>query len=101
MLSGMDQGMTDLERAFQLARSGRVAELTDIITSLKRDGYSASQIEGPLLKRQLTDLIKAARAAGRAPPDRTTHAGSKQRLIEPDYLCATRGYQRCRLFGRE
>lgn len=53
--------MTALERAFQLARSGRVAGLTDIVTSLKRDGYSASQLEGPLLKRQLADLIKAAR----------------------------------------
>jgi hypothetical protein len=58
---GMDQKMTALERAFQLARSGRVAGLTEIITSLKRDGYSASQIEGPVLKRQLADLIKAAR----------------------------------------
>jgi len=57
----MDQRMTELERAFQLARAGRVAGLTDIITSLKRDGYSASQIEGPLLKRQLADLIKTAR----------------------------------------
>jgi hypothetical protein len=61
MLCGMDQRMTALERAFQLARSGTVAGLTDIITSLKRDGYPASQIEGPLLKRQLADLIKAAR----------------------------------------
>jgi hypothetical protein len=58
---GMDQKMTALERAFQLAKSGRVAGLTEIITSLKRDGYSASQIEGPVLKRQLADLIKAAR----------------------------------------
>jgi hypothetical protein len=60
----MDQRMTALERAFQLARSGRAAGVRDIITSLKRDGYSASQIEGPLLKRQLADLIKAARAGG-------------------------------------
>jgi hypothetical protein len=57
----MDQKMTALERAFQLARSGRVAGLTDIISSLKRDGYSTNQIEGPVLKRQLADLIKAAR----------------------------------------
>jgi hypothetical protein len=56
--------MTALERAFQLARSGRVAGLTDIITSLKSDGYSVDQIEGPLLKRQLADLVKAARAGG-------------------------------------
>jgi hypothetical protein len=53
--------MTALERAFQLARSGSVAGLTEIIRSLERDGYSATQIEGPLLRRQLTDLIKAAR----------------------------------------
>jgi hypothetical protein len=57
----MDQKMTALERAFQLARSGRVAGLTDIISSLKRDGYSTNQIEGRVLKRQLADLIKAAR----------------------------------------
>jgi hypothetical protein len=48
-----------LERAFEPARSRRVAGLTDRIT--KRDGYSARQIEGPFLKRQLADLIKAAR----------------------------------------
>ncbi len=57
----MDNRMTALERAFQLARSGSVAGLTDIITALKRDGYSTNQIEGPHLKRQLAKLIKAAR----------------------------------------
>jgi hypothetical protein len=61
MPSGMDQRMTALERAFQLARSGRVTGLAEIVAALKRDGYSASQIEGPLLKRQLAYLIKAAR----------------------------------------
>jgi hypothetical protein len=60
---GMDQKMTALERAFQLARSGQVAGLTEIVTSLNREGYSGSQIEGRLLKRQLADLIKAARKA--------------------------------------
>jgi hypothetical protein len=59
----MDQKMTALERAFQLARSGQVAGLTEIVTSLNREGYSGSQIEGRLLKRQLADLIKAARKA--------------------------------------
>ena len=58
---GMDQKMTALERAFQLARSGSVAGLTEIVASLNREGYSANQIEGRLLKRQLADLIKAAR----------------------------------------
>ena len=55
--------MTALERAFQLARSGRVAGLTEIVTSLNREGYSANQIESRLLKRQLADLIKVARKA--------------------------------------
>jgi hypothetical protein len=58
----MDHRMTTLERAFQLARSGRVAGLTDIVDALRRDGYSADQIQGPILRRQLADLIKAARA---------------------------------------
>jgi hypothetical protein len=55
------QGVTAVERAFQLARSGRFANLPDLLKSLDRAGYSARQIEGPKLKRQLTELIKAAR----------------------------------------
>jgi hypothetical protein len=57
----MHQRMTTMERAFHLARSGRFACLTEVVTTLDREGYSASQIQGPLLKRQLTGLIKAAR----------------------------------------
>jgi hypothetical protein len=73
MPCGMDQKITALERAFQLARSGTVAGLSDIVASLNREGYYASQIEGPLLKRQLTDLIKAARK-GSADSDPTLSA---------------------------
>jgi hypothetical protein len=62
----MDQKLTALERAFQLARSGTVAGLSEIATSLNREGYHANQIEGPVLKRQLADLIKAARKPGAA-----------------------------------
>jgi hypothetical protein len=61
------QRMTSMERAFHLARSGRFTTLTEVATTLDREGYSASQIQGPLLKRQLTGLIKAAR---REPIDR-------------------------------
>jgi hypothetical protein len=57
----MDKNMSALERAFQLAKSGQVAGLSEIAASLNREGYSASQIEGPVLKRQLAALIKAAR----------------------------------------
>jgi hypothetical protein len=53
--------MTALERAFQIAKSGEVSGLTEIVKALKREGYSPDQIEGPALKRQLANLIKAAR----------------------------------------
>ena len=53
--------MTALERAFQMARSGEVAALSEIVKALRREGYSANQIEGPVLRRQLTSLIKTAR----------------------------------------
>ncbi len=61
MLGGMDHRMTALERAFQLARSGQVSTITEIKESLKRDGYSASQVDGPFLRRQLMSLIRARR----------------------------------------
>jgi hypothetical protein len=51
--------MTTIERAFDLARSGKFTSITEVITTLAREGYVTSQIEGPLLKRQLKDLIKA------------------------------------------
>jgi hypothetical protein len=53
--------MTTMERAFHLARSGKFTTITEVLTSLDREGYSAGQIQGPLLRRQLTDLIRAAR----------------------------------------
>jgi len=59
--------MTALERAFQLAKSGRVATFTEIVHSLRRDRYDIHQLQGPALRRQLTALIKAARMDGRAP----------------------------------
>ena len=60
-LSGMDHRMTALERAFQLAKSGQISGLSEIVAALRREGYSRDQIEGPVLRRQLTSLIKTAR----------------------------------------
>jgi hypothetical protein len=57
----MNQRMTALERAFQLARSGQVLTVSEIKTSLGREGYSTNQLDGPSLKRQLTGLIRARR----------------------------------------
>ena len=57
----MNQRMTALERAFQLARSGQVSTVSEIKTSLARDGYSINQLDGPSLRRQLAGLISASR----------------------------------------
>jgi hypothetical protein len=61
----MDPNVSALERAFQLARSGRVANVDDIKKQLKQEGYDVSPraFEGPSLRSQLKDLIKAARLA--------------------------------------
>jgi len=54
--------MTALERAFHLARSGQAATFSEIVNTLKREGYYLDQLQGPALKRQLVDLIGAAGA---------------------------------------
>jgi hypothetical protein len=55
--------MIALERAFQVARSGEVSRIDEIIAILKRDGYDANQMHGPALRRQLVGLMRAARQA--------------------------------------
>jgi hypothetical protein len=69
------QRMTSMERAFHLARSGKFTTITEVLTTLDREGYSGSQIQGPLLRRQLTDLIKAARPE---PLDRDLSSGVRR-----------------------
>ena len=64
MLGAMDQNLTALERAFQLARSGRVNGLEEIRKALKREGYDDGQLQGRQLKSQLQKLIADARAPG-------------------------------------
>jgi hypothetical protein len=61
MLSLMDNGRTSpLERAFQLAKSGKYATVDDIKTQLGKEGYSDSQVTGRQLTQQLRALIVAA-----------------------------------------
>jgi hypothetical protein len=55
--------LTPLERAFELARSGECAQVSDIRKRLRDEGYSDAQIEGPILTRQLRALLVAAKAA--------------------------------------
>jgi hypothetical protein len=65
----MNLRFTELERAFQLARSGRPNSINDIKQELKKEHYSTGQITGNALKKQLMALIQAAQASRPVVPD--------------------------------
>ena len=67
--------MTALERAFQLARSGKWRQSRKS-SLLKHDGYDQRQIEGPVLKRQIKALIEKPR--GRKPSIPRSPKGEKR-----------------------
>ena len=58
----MSQNPTILERAFELARSGRFASVGDLKKQLKTEGYAnvAAQMFGPALGRQLRTIMEAS-----------------------------------------
>jgi hypothetical protein len=56
----MEPNITSLERAFQLAQTGQYGTVETIKRQLSREGYSASQIEGGVMRRQLKEIIGAA-----------------------------------------
>ena len=56
----MDQDVTALERAFQLAKSGNVATMEALKRQLKTEGYSVATVTGNVLSRQLRALIHAS-----------------------------------------
>jgi hypothetical protein len=57
-----DPRATSLERAFELARSGRYASIDEIKRRLKTELYDQYIIEGPSLRSQLRALIAESRA---------------------------------------
>ena len=63
----MQPNKTALERAFELAQSGRCRNMHELARLLHQDGYSTMQLEGKSLRKQLITLIKDA--AGAAAPD--------------------------------
>lgn len=58
----MEANKSPLERAFELARSGQFVTLSSLVQRLSWEGYSATQIEGPQLRKQLNPIIQAAQA---------------------------------------
>jgi hypothetical protein len=64
----MQNPPTTIERAFDLARSGRFATVTSIRKQLRVEGYQEkSQFQGPALYKQLRLLIST-----QATPDAVT-----------------------------
>ena len=57
----MKIGVSTLERAFEIARSGLARDVEEIRRALQREGYNAKEIEGPGLRKQLRGLTEAAR----------------------------------------
>jgi hypothetical protein len=64
----MSAAVPAIERAFQLAKSGRVSSTEEIRKVMKRKGYSPGQVWGRSLGKQLVALIKTARAERNSPP---------------------------------
>jgi hypothetical protein len=58
----MEANKSCLERAFEIARSGRAPNFPFLIKQLKSEGYGQDQVQGPALKKQLNALIEKARA---------------------------------------
>ena len=58
----MEANKSCLERAFEIARSGRAPNFPFLVKQLKSEGYGQDQVQGPALKKQLNALIEKARA---------------------------------------
>ena len=56
----MQQGKTTIERAFEMARSGRFKDVGGLKIAISREGYAASQISGRTLLKQLREAIQGA-----------------------------------------
>ena len=61
MLGVMDNSKTALQRAFELARSGKYAVVGELRTMLKQEGYAANQLDGPALGRQLREVMRKSK----------------------------------------
>jgi len=58
----MDDRLTALERAFQIAEFGSCNSVSEIKKQLTDEGYSLDQITGRSLSKQLRELLQPAKA---------------------------------------
>jgi hypothetical protein len=56
-----------IERAFQLAKSGRYASVQHILKTLETEGYLRDQTDGKSLHKQLKGFILSANGSRQAP----------------------------------
>ena len=54
----MDKNRTTLERAFEIASSGKCNDLAALRKHLKSEGYDPDQVAGPSLQKQLRSLME-------------------------------------------
>ncbi len=66
MIEIMKANVSAIERAFELAATGRYVTVSEIKLILMREGYQYEQVEGSALSKQLSAAITKARD-GRAP----------------------------------
>jgi hypothetical protein len=57
----MDPNKTAIERAFELAKSGRLASIDELRRALKSEGYFTYHLTGPSLLAQIRKLIQDSR----------------------------------------
>jgi len=58
----MDGSKTALERAFELAKSGKYSSLGELRRVVSKEGYISAQLEGRALGRQLVELIRRSKS---------------------------------------
>jgi hypothetical protein len=61
----MTNAKTTLERAFEIAASGRAESVAQIRTLLKAEGYETQQIYGRALAKQLGDIVRKEKASAK------------------------------------
>lgn len=58
----MKPNVSAIERAFELAQSGNFVTVAEVKHRLHTEGYSIAQVDGPLLHKQLLNVMIAAGA---------------------------------------
>lgn len=80
MTDQLQTRLTPLERAFELARTGRYGTMGQIANALAKEGYTIDerrQLFGTTLSRQLRDICRSARNSDLSP---TLSGGPGERI---------------------